>query len=239
MPGPSHLRVTLSGTFGPVASPMETWSTGLNVAQNFPSPFGYTEFPDAAKVDAVVAAANAWFTRPTSLFSSYQHLRQVTVALINDQGRTVVNTSGAYVQSKRQTGPTVGPTASSLHPYQVALVASLNTQRVGAVGRGRMFLPVHSGALGTDGRLSVADVTGVAASLTTFIQALNSTLVYPSNVTPEGPQPRVVVSSGGSVKLGIPPANYAVTSVRVGRVFDTMRSRRRSQVEEYVAGPAI
>lgn len=102
-----------------------------------------------------------------------------------------------------------------------------------------MFLPVHAGALGTDGRLSATDAGGVAASLTTFIQALNSALVYPSNVTMETPQPRVVVSSGGSVKQGIPPANYAVTSVRVGRVFDTMRSRRRNQVEEYVAGPTI
>lgn len=239
MPSPGHLRVTITGSFGPVSTPVEFWSTGLNVAQASPSPFGYMEAPTSSQMDAVATAVGAWWVRPTSMFSAQQHLRQITLAMVNDQGKVVVGNDGAYRQIKRNVGPTVGPQAAGYHPYQVALVASLITPRVGAVGRGRMFLPVHTAPLGVDGRLSATDASGVAASLTTLIRDLNTALVYPPNVTPDGPQPRVVVSSGGSVKQGIPPGNYPVTAVRVGRVFDTMRSRRRSQLEEYVVGPNV
>jgi hypothetical protein len=44
---------------------------------------------------------------------------------------------------------------------------------------------------------------------------------------------RVAVASGGSLVTGQGPAVRAVTSVRVGRALDTMRSRRASLLEGY------
>jgi hypothetical protein len=190
-------------------------------------------------VDQVVTAISAWFARTTSLFSGYQHLRGVTVSNIGDNGRVLVGADGAYVQTKRVLAPVAGAASASLHPYQVALAASLQTARVGAVGRGRMFLPVHAGNLGTDGLLAVADATSVAASLTTMLQACATALQYPAGVSTAGAPPAIVVASGGSALQGIPAANYRVTNVRVGRAFDTMRSRRRNLLEQYVQGTAL
>jgi hypothetical protein len=58
-------------------------------------------------------------------------------------------------------------------------------------------------------------------------------------VSTTGAPPAIVVASGGSALQGIPAANYRVTNVRVGRAFDTMRSRRRNLLEQYVQGTAL
>lgn len=112
-----------------------------------------------------------------------------------------------------------GGPVTSQHPNQVSLVTTLLTGTArGLAARGRMFWPVPGfGVSATTGVISPTDQGYALTAVKDFIEAINAV----------NANSQVAVMS--KVRTG---AIHLVTSVAVGRVLDTMRSRRQSLKEE-------
>lgn len=111
------------------------------------------------------------------------------------------------------------PDAGTAYPAQVACVATLRTFLTRGRGHaGRIYIPVEDvGVANTTGEISSVTADGIAVAVATFIGAVNTAL----------PGGKVCVYS----KVG--QVANDVTSVDVGVIMDTMRSRRTSLLEKY------
>lgn len=106
-------------------------------------------------------------------------------------------------------------------PPQVAMVATLLTGRPGRSYRGRQYwpAPVETTLLPT-GRMTPACQVAFRTFMTTWMGNVNSALAFRS---------LCVISP--TLNQGFP-----ILEVKVGDVFDTMRSRRNDTTEVYVTG---
>jgi len=106
---------------------------------------------------------------------------------------------------------------------QDALAVSLVTARRGPTGKGRFYipLPVVMGLAANGWLIAESDVNTIRARAATMLSDINNAPGYDS-----GGAPTVVVASTKGY-------NTPVTGVRVGRVMDTIRSRRRQLSESY------
>lgn len=215
MAKPAHVRVTFAGLVGTVAAPVEHWAFGVN----FPR-----ESLDADGNDAVdnALAANckgSWDAALKPYTPGDNFLTEVKVSRIGGDGHVEKRADGSYAQGV-WVGSSVGAAGTITLPLSTALVCSLTTARSGPTGKGRMFLPFPGMVLQVaDKRLSAADAATMAGAGRQFLNALGVLMTFPAQV----------VSSKGYMS--------PVTGVRIGRVPDTLRSRRRSSPEAYVALP--
>ena len=108
-----------------------------------------------------------------------------------------------------------GVAATEMLPFQVATVISLLTASATRHGRGRFYLPPLAAGTLADGRVSGAAITSIDAAWTAFFDSLNT-----DGLT------MVVRDRTNHVST-------AVTSARVGDVFDTQRRRRNKLTETY------
>lgn len=206
------LRLAVIGTLYEVES--FTWT--LSLRQNFPSE-DYPEVVPQGVIDAVTTFHTA------SEVSTGAGARLTTIKLnkIGTDGRYV--SQGDTVQHDFE--PSIPGVGTSNLPAQIANVVTLRTaaQR-GRASSGRFYYPATGRAVQSDGRLSAGAALAIAADATALLNGLNAAL----------PGWKVAVMS--SIGTG-----YArdVTHVEVGRVYDTMRSRRRSMEEERQAGPPL
>lgn len=227
MPAPGHVRVTFSGTFGPVGAPVEIFSHNLAVAPAG----GWGPGVDQALVTAAAAAAStAWRTHLRNLFTSDVSLTRTRVAYLNSNGLVERNAAGGYVQADDLAVGTGGGVLATngRMPLSTALAVSLVSGRAGASGKGRFFLPwPGTKALGTDFRMSADDALAVQTAARSFLVAVRAG--FPAGSA-------IVVPSAGSTRDGVQvhgPVLSEVLRIRVGRVPDTMRSRRSGLLEEY------
>jgi hypothetical protein len=230
-----HWRLTLSGTIGDVAPAPEIFSLGLSIGASA-GPLG--GMPNDIVWHKMLTASVAWFADAGNMISSNAHLTQIQLAAIGANGRFATDASGAYVRLlETQSGmPQPGGGVYNGTAPQVAVAVTLDTKRPGKVGRGRFFVPVpNTKPLSGNLLIPPGDAAGIAAGARDWINLINTALA--NGTPPQGP--RVCVASGGSAKLGIAPANYPVTSVRVGRVLDTIRTRRNAVDEAYSPGQAV
>ena len=167
--------------------------------------------------EALRDATTRWWATPLAAIPSVLWLREVKLAAIDENGHYSADPVILSGNTTRGGGGAIN------HPPQDALVVSLMTDRRGATGRGRVFLPRTTHPLQDDYLLSVANVQDVATTFGAYLRDLGAitTGETGSFMTP------VVASTKGY--------NSAVTAVRVGRAVDTMRSRRRSLNEGYTA----
>jgi len=152
-----------------------------------------------------------------------------------------IDASGKYADNEVHTVPvsntTSGQAAGNI-ASQLALAVTLRTARErGRGSRGRFYLPplgVFSG-LGTDGRLTTVQAAAVATSAKSLIESINLTYWARDG----GLRPAMMVGVASDVGSGI---FEAATRVEVGRVPDTIRSRRSSLAEDHqevtIAPPA-
>jgi hypothetical protein len=115
-----------------------------------------------------------------------------------------------------------GTNASRL-PLQLAIAVTLKTNRAGRSGRGRIFLGgLGANLLGQSGRVSLGQRDALSLGLQRFYTDLRNSTLAGDDFRP------VIVSptTGTSNKI---------TSLSVGDVFDTMRSRRNKLVEQRVS----
>lgn len=213
MPFQQHLRVTATGT---LLQGQERFSFGLNLSDP-----NVDEFFEDGRPEDVVADVSAFFASPAALINAAAVLTEVKVARIGPTGlyirdpfiSAVLNVAG-------------GASGNSPYPPQVALAVSLDTDLRGPRGRGRFYLPMPGMAITSTGAIAELDALSVRDAVVGLVNNLNN---GPGISTPE---PRVVVASS----LG---GNNDVTSVRVGRVLDTIRSRRTSLSEGYTEAAGV
>lgn len=187
----------------------EQFSWGLSLIADFP-----TDNAGFSAVPAGVRDAVASFHQQTS-----QAAARLTTVKLN-----LIGTNGKYASSTDTTVydyPTpVAGGGSGVVPAQIALAVSLVTgAKRGLASKGRFYIPVPIGTLGTDGLLPAATSASVASQAATLINAIHAGV-------------------GGDWRVGVVSdvgagAQREVTSLRVGRVLDTIRSRRTSLPESY------
>ena len=206
-------RIVASGTlYG-----SETFSFGLSIVPDFP---GGTPLNPAGNIAAVAAAVSEFFTSV-----GIDNSAILTLLKFNEIGP-----DGRYVDQAEtiqfEYDPPVAGIASGNPAPQVALAVSLMTARVrGRAHTGRFYLPVPTAPLEGDGLLSAANALEYADAATALCDDLNAIWA-------------------GSWVVGVasdvgPGRFEAATYIRVGRVYDTIRSRRRSLAENYVNAAPI
>jgi hypothetical protein len=219
MPFQSHWRLTCSGVLGTSSSAEERFSFGVSLADDMGGGDADRVIqPNDGQFDDMVTDTTAFFGRAASQIAPHCRLTEVKLAKIGPDGRYLED---PFIAAVSQVG---AGNFNIVYPPQVALAVSLNTSRRGATGRGRFYLPCPTVGLSTD--TMVGDINGANScrdSVKTWLDALNN-------------EPGIDVVNFGVCVASSKGYNTAVTSVRVGRVLDTIRSRRRSLGEGY--GPS-
>lgn len=190
----------------------ESFSWGFALIDNGEGPQG----PPETINSTIISAIQAYHT---SVGGPAASARLQTIKM------NQIGTDGRYLQQetvRHDYVPDVPGTGSGFPAPQVALAISLDTAlRRGRAARGRFYMPVPTSAIDSAGRISSGAAQAHAAAATTMLNAVAGSLV--------GWRVGVVSDIG----VG---AQEPVTNVRVGRVLDTIRSRRRSIPEEYWEG---
>lgn len=210
-PGPPHVRLSFQGVFGTAAAAVEQWDWSLK-----------TEVPSApldgpALVVRAQAMETAYVASIVALMMPQVVLTECIYAVTGADGKVLRFPDGAYQQGKIIVNHPGSNGANGHMPLQSALTVSLGTARPGATGRGRFFLPLQEpGQVLEDFRVSDGYCQAVANRSADLVRAMNAL-----------GSPVVINSSKGY--------NSPVTTIRVGRAPDTMRSRRESVKEGYLS----
>jgi len=214
LPVPTHFRFVVRGMF--VNTP-EEWSFGTHFTR------AETAGPDAGLDDVsesgVTAAVDAFIG--TSNFQSSVKATDWRMYVIGTDGKMEGN--GPLLHDYTGSGPVGG--GSLKYPPQVSVAITCVADNRGPAKLGRFYLPGPGKALGTDLRMSAADAGFLGSDVTTFLKAVSDSIDMPFTTSAKG----VNVSSRGGAGAG---TIQEIDHLEVGRVFDTIRSRRRSLDED-------
>lgn len=208
----------------------DTWNTTLSICPQAGTGSLDLGSVSEEQIEDVADVISAWWTDdlPDSPgFSSDVNLTGIKLNRIGTNGRY------ADAESREFTYPSPLPgQGGGFHePPQLAAVVTLETAVArGQASKGRQFWPVTSAwggtNLGSDGRATAANAGYLASSAAILLRNLNT--AYVGFRTGDEQLGKVSVASSSGAGLFRP-----VTSVRVGRAADTMRSRRSKLVEDY------
>lgn len=198
------LRMVVSGTlFG-----AERFSWGLSFMGNFTDPA--ETYP--TEVPAGVISAITTF-HATANIGSAAKIDMIKLNAIGEDGR-YVNDDTVFHEFETP----ISGTGTAPMPPQVSLALTLLTNKSrGRASRGRFYVPAPALAISADGRITAAAALNFANMGANLIKSLNTAM----------PEFRVAVFS--NVGDG---AKSQVQAVTCGRVYDTLRSRRRSLDED-------
>lgn len=203
-------------TFGGPLGTQEQWSTSLRLS-------GFTAAGDEEGEQTALAALMA---KVNAAWGGSQQIVVSSAAPVTWGKYNHVGVDGKYTQQYTNVldQAPVGGSQPAKFPPQVSLVVTLRTAAArGLASKGRIFLPSpsipHTGS----------DVT-IAANHTETVAVWAQSLINGINEVPD--VGGVIVAS--KVRTG---AMRAVTSIDVGSVFDTMRSRRAKLLEARHALP--
>lgn len=206
------LRLVASGTL--YNTDIFSWS--LSFARDFPDggSLAPNEVPQGV-IDAVSAFHNS------SVHAAQARLTMIKLNEIGTDGR--YTNQGDTVLHEFET-PIPGVSANT-PPPQTSLAITLRTaKRRGRAHAGRFYTPLPGYSL-TGGMLSSANQQDAALAATTMLDAITAAL--PGSYRP------FVMSDLGTGTM------EPVTHVAVGRVLDTIRSRRNAFAEEYFEGSPL
>lgn len=201
-----------------------------------PTPLGATtiEEPDTALMEALATKIGDWWndtstTAGPGIITS-AILQGFKLNRIGADGRYVDATTHEYVY------PTPVPGATgSFYPPQLTLVASLRSSvERGPANRGRIYLPptTSAGTVANDGRTSVVNATNQATAVRRLLVDLNAAI----NLWDGGGSASPVAGIASNVGAG---TFRIISRVEVGRVVDTIRTRRNALDEDYQAAAAL
>jgi hypothetical protein len=222
-----HYRLVFGGTlYG-----SEIWSCSLNLTPGENS----SVFADLAeeKIDYIKDHCRNLINQgsfATNTVLTYVKLNKIGPdGLFKDKTKT---TARYLVPGGPGTTGTVAGISQTNIPPQSTLAVSLHTARSRGVGsRGRFYLPapVIASGVGSDGRVAALNVGSgsvLSAAVSTFLQGLNND---PGLDTADAFDVVVATPGGRSDPEG---ANVRVNAFSIGRVVDTMRSRRNALRED-------
>jgi hypothetical protein len=165
----------------------------------------------------VITACTTYFSNG-SMLSNKAKLQVIKLNNIGPDGRYVQ----PYTVEYEYPTPVAGG-SSAKPPAQNALAVSTTTGfSRGRAHQGRWYLPIPGAVLADDGRIDPTATSYILQSSRAFVTQLNAAL---------SPWVASVVSNVG------PGEQRTITGLKVGRVMDTIRSRREKFDEDYVIGP--
>lgn len=217
-PGQFHRLVLLGNLYS------DRFNVTLSIA---PTPGDTIAAPTQAFCDALAGDIANWWDNPLAAAPG-NGLTIDGSAVLTGIKLNRVGPDGRYVDPKTIETTLVTPApggGGSGFPPQLSLASTLRGPDArGAAAKGRMYWPVSQlahGALDTTGRVSVASATQYAHGVATFIRLVNARYAStgPSAVA-------AIASKTGAGRFQV------VTKVTVGRVVDTMRSRRNKLAED-------
>lgn len=195
----------------------ESWTWSMA----FGSDFGPAD-PPAAIPAGVLTAIETFHGSSAVALGAGVTLNAVKLNMIGTDGR-YVNPSET-VEHVYETP--VGAAGTIQLPPQCATAVSLLTgARRGLAHRGRFYVPRLGRTAGPDGRLTTTEQSALLTAAAAMVDSLNDAL---------GPDFHCVVVSDR--RTG---AQRRVDSLAVGRVVDTIRSRRRGLEEDYLEAPIV
>lgn len=212
----------------------------LNQTEAFSFGFNIIRWPGSAQELPAVSEALAnnignivadWFGGQTPQTPGITDRARLEVVKVNRIG-----VDGHYQDPESREFAVVPPrpgqsaaTTTKVPPQNALVVSLIGTDNPRALaGKGRFYLPPVQGMgeVGPGGLLNAMDVTRVADAAEKLIEDINGLFgAIGARYAGVGN-----TSPGGS---GRPGREQIVSSIRVGNVVDTIRSRRRSLVETY------
>lgn len=207
----NFLRLAVVGTL----YDKDVFTFGLNFSSNVD---GATPPPEVPQ--AVIDAVTAYWQGSTPIVSTHA---KVTTLKLNEIGTNGKYTGDATVLHDFVT-PLPGTGGATPAP-QTSLAISLTTPRLrGRAHAGRYYLPLPAPEAQSDGVISLSQAGEQANAAQDFLGALNE----------------AVVGYDLAIQSNLGTGTYQfVTGVRVGRVLDTIRSRRSAFSEDYTSVPVV
>jgi hypothetical protein len=216
MPVPTHFKFSMRGRFN---NTPEIWSFGFHMSRI------QAGFPDAELNDIDESAVTSAFT---TLIEGPSDAAISTNVKVVDWRAYVIGTDGRMVGNPLfvdLSTSDIGGAAGNRYPPQVALAVTLVADNRGPARFGRLFLPGPAEAMGNDMRLSVASATGYAEAVTNFLKDVSDAIDLGGTESAQGEN----ISSRGTGGQG---TRQTIDHVEVGRVLDTLRTRRNNLLEE-------
>ena len=220
---PSHYRAVIEGGFfDSSGNQVETWSTSYRV--------GVTSVGTTTTIDEGDYIDNELTAFATTLFGNPRFNAQVRVTKlscnrIGADGR-YADQSGSHFKILSGAQQITGQGSSQLLPLQTSLVVTLRSDKDrGPASHGRMYLPVPQAFVGGDWLLQQSFLDNFITDVSNAFRAADGS---GSAVTGAYSFFPALISPAGTGHL------ERVTRVGVGRVLDTMRSRRRSVPERHM-----
>jgi hypothetical protein len=165
-------------------------------------------------VNAMAAPTQTLWTNATMGFTNAARLLSLKAAYILETGKYPADVAASVYTYP---APVLGSNAGTFPLPQQTLAVSFsgNTPR-GRASKGRIYLPPQNFAITNDGRISVAAADAFEAPIVTWLTALKGTAQVGEIL---------IMSKLDAGKTTV------INKVSIGRVVDTMRSRRRSLLE--------
>lgn len=212
------VRLTWGGTFD---GEEEIWTNNLSIVGvngTLPAVWTAETIPTA-----ITTAIGAFHSAAASQISSRAKLAWVKVATIGIDGK--YQTEAVTYDYPT---PVAGGSAGSVETTR-SLAVSLKTQFPrGLAANGRFYIPGFNATVGTNGRVTTANATGLLGTATTLINALN--VAFDAAITES-------VKVGVTAFAEVNPRQAVATSIRIGDVVDSQRRRKNKMLETYVSGP--
>lgn len=210
MPFAPHLRVSAIGRLGNAAAEIFSYSLALAVDDGDKFLPGLDGNQDVW--DDVAEDMRAFHGTPQLRLAPRAVLQVVKIARIGADGKY---SAAPIVVDVRDTPGGDSSGFGGLIAPQVAMACSLHTDRRGATGRGRFYLPMPLVDLQEDLRMTQQDADARGAIVAQLVANLNN-------------QPGFDVLGLNVYIASSKGYNTRVTGASVGRVIDTMRSRRNA-----------
>lgn len=216
---PIHMKVVARGDFvgtgGGAPATGESWTFSLKFSRDAGGLIADAQANDV-HVDAIFARIGEYIS--TSLFQDTVVLTGVSAYAIKADGLMEGNPNTFL-----GTGTLPRGTGTLHYPFQVATVVSTVAENRGPARFGRFFLPGPAVQLGADGRMPVGDVITLVSLTTDMLKDVSDEVDLGLDHSSELLN---ISSLGGGTR-------QTVDFIRIGRVYDTHRSRRTSLDEDY------
>lgn len=216
---PRHLKVVIRGIF---ANTPEIWSYSLRFDRTlWGEGDAHAEDMSSSGMTAALAALHN-----TSSFSNGCKVTGWRAYDIGSDGRMEGNPKVVEFAPANY----IAGTSANLLPPQVSLAVTTEAVNRGPARLGRFYLPGPSKICDSSYRLAVADQTVYCNLATQFYKDVADSVDVDFSVT--GVE-AINVSNIGSGHQQV------ISKIKVGRVYDTLRSRRGALLEEYVSSGVI